>query len=142
MEAKNQQTFNNKAVIVVISSKLSLWSIHVQDLVQKNQEMAHNNPLLPVYVVNSLQTVESQLGTFSSLKSLGTCVQDMKSCPIPAVESSKIHSGFDTAGSGFQTRQPSLSHTCSIGFKSRNKLNRGRLAMFCRFLYSSMMRAK
>ena len=45
---------------------------------------------------------------------MGTCVQDMKSCPS-AVESSKIHNGFDMAGSWFQTRQPSLSHTCSIG---------------------------
>ena len=35
----------------------------------------------------------------------------MKSCPTHAVESSKIHNGFDTAGSRFQTRQPSLSHT-------------------------------
>ena len=35
MEAKSQQNFYNKAPIVVISSKLSLWSIHFQDLVQK-----------------------------------------------------------------------------------------------------------
>ena len=46
-------------------------------------------------------------------------------------ESSKIHNGFNTAGSRFQTRQSSLSHTCLIGFKSGNKLSRGRLAMFC-----------
>ena len=39
------------------------------------------------------------------------CVQDMKSCPTSAVESSKIHNGFDMAGSRFQTRQQSLSHT-------------------------------
>ena len=77
--------------------------------------MAHNNPLLPVYVVYSLHTVESQLGAFSSLNLLGTCVQDMKSCPTHAVESSKIQNGFDAAGSRFQTRQPSLSHTCSMG---------------------------
>ena len=38
----------------------------------KSHEMAHNNPLLPVYVVYSLHTVEKQLGTFSSLNSLGT----------------------------------------------------------------------
>ena len=93
--------------------------------------MAHNNPLLPVYVVYSLHTVELQLDTFSSLNSVGKCVQDMKSCPTPAVESSKIHNGFDTAGSRFQTRQPSLSHMCSIGSKSGNKLGRGILAMFC-----------
>ena len=48
-----------------------------------------------------------------------------------AVESSKIHNCFDTAGFRFKTRQPSLSHTCLIGFESGNKLNRGRLAMFC-----------
>ena len=30
----------------------------------------------------------------------------MESCPTPAVESSKIHNGFDMAGSRFQTRQP------------------------------------
>ena len=63
----------------------------------------------------------------------------MKSCATHAVESSKIHNGFDAAGSRFQTRQPSLSHTCLIGFKSSNKLSRGRLAMFCWFLYTSMM---
>ena len=68
---------------------------------QKSHEMAHNNPLLPVYVVYSLHTVEQQLGTFSSLNSLGTCVQYMKSFPAHAVESSKIHNGFDTAGSRF-----------------------------------------
>ena len=48
-----------------------------------------------------------------------------------AVESSKIHNGFDTAGFRFLTRQSSLSNTCSIGPKSGNKLSRGRLAMFC-----------
>ena len=102
--------------------------------------MVHNNPLLPVYVVHSLYTVELQLGTFSSLNSLGICVQDMKSWSAHAVQSSKIHNGFDTVASWFQTRQPSLSHTCSIGYKSSNKLRRGRLAMSCWFLYSSMMR--
>ena len=66
----------------------------------------------------------------------------MKPCPTHAVESSEIHSVFDTAGFRFQTRQPSLSYTCSIGFKSGNKLGRGRLTMFCWFLYSSMMRIK
>ena len=34
MEAKSQQHVYNKAGIVVISSKLSLWSIHFKDLVQ------------------------------------------------------------------------------------------------------------
>ena len=33
MEAKSQQNFYNKAAIVVISSKLTLWSIHIHDLV-------------------------------------------------------------------------------------------------------------
>ena len=32
MEAKSQQNFYNKAAIVVISSKLTLWSIHFHDL--------------------------------------------------------------------------------------------------------------
>ena len=104
--------------------------------------MAHTNLLLPVYVVYSLHTVEWQLGTFSSLNSLGTCVQDMRPCTTPAVESSKIHNGYDMACSWFPTRQLSLSHMCSIGFRSGNKLGRGRLAMFCWFLYSSMMRVK
>ena len=58
MEAKSQQNFYNKAAIVVISSKLSLWSIHFQDLVQNSHEMAHNNPLLPVFVVYSLHFAE------------------------------------------------------------------------------------
>ena len=35
MEAKNQQNFYNKAAISAMSSKLSLWSIHFQDLEQK-----------------------------------------------------------------------------------------------------------
>ena len=35
MEAKSQQKLYNKAVIAVISSKVSFWSIHFQDLVQK-----------------------------------------------------------------------------------------------------------
>ena len=87
--------------------------------------MAHNNPVLPAYVVHSLNTVEYQLGTILSLNSLGTCVQDMKSCPTHAVESSEIHNGFDITGSRFQTRQLSLSQTCSIGFKSGNMLSRG-----------------
>ena len=55
IEAKSQRNFFNKAAIVVISSKLSLWSIHFQDLVQK---VMNNNPLLRVYVVYSLHTVE------------------------------------------------------------------------------------
>ena len=54
----------------------------------------------------------TQYPSFSSKNSLGTCVQDMKSCPTHAVESSKIRNGFDTAGSRFHTRQPSLFHTC------------------------------
>ena len=130
MEAKSQQNFYNKAVIVVISSKLSLWSIHFQDLVQKVTKW-----LIIIHYFRFLlcivHTVEYCLGTFSSLNSLVTCIQDMKSCPTHAVEPDKIHNCFDTAGSRFQTRQPSLSHTCSIGFKSGNKLGRGRLAMFC-----------
>ena len=58
MDANSQQNFYNYGVIVVISSKLSLWSMHFQDLVQKMHEMVHNNPLLPVYVVFSLHIVE------------------------------------------------------------------------------------
>ena len=131
MEAKSQQNFYIKAAIVVNSSKLPLRSIHFQDLVQKNHEISHNNPQLPVYVAYSIHTVQYQLGTLSSLNSLSTCVQDMKFCPTHAVEYSKIHNGFDAANSRFQTRQPTLSHMCSIGFKSCNKLCRGRLAMFC-----------
>ena len=80
MEAKSQQNFYNKSAIVVISSKLSLWSKHFHrpGSGAKSHEMAHNNPILPVYVVYS-----QQRGTFSSLNLLGTCVQDMKSCPTP-----------------------------------------------------------
>ena len=131
MEAKTQQNFYNKAAIVVIFFKTFSLEHTLSGSGAKSHERAHNNPLLPVYVVYSLHTVEYQLGTFSSLNSLGTCVQYMKSCPTHAVESSKIYNGFDTAGSRFQTRQLSLSHMCSIGFKSGNKLSRGILAMFC-----------
>ena len=35
MEAKSHQNFYNKAAIVVISSKLSLQSIHLKDLLKK-----------------------------------------------------------------------------------------------------------
>ena len=59
----------------------------------------------------------------------------MKSCPTHAVESSKIHNGFETTGYWFQTRQPSLSNTCSIGFKSGNKLGRGRLDVLLIFVF-------
>ena len=45
----------------------------------------------------------------------------MKSSPTHAVESSKFHKGFDTPDSKFKTRQPSLSHMCSIRFKTGNK---------------------
>ena len=38
METKSQQNFYNKAAIVVIFSKLSLWSVHFKDLVQKVSE--------------------------------------------------------------------------------------------------------
>ena len=95
MEAKSQQNFYSKGAIVVISSKLSLWSNTLSESGAKSHEMAHNNPLHPVYVVYSHHTVDLQLGTFSSLNSLGTCVQDLKPCPTHAVESSKIHNGFD-----------------------------------------------
>ena len=126
MEAKSWQNFYNKTVIVVISSKLSLWSIHFQDLVQKVMKW-----LTIIHYFQFMLCIAFTLGIFSSLNSLGTCDQDMKSCPTPAVESSEIHNGIDTAGSLFQTSQPSLSHTCSIGLKSSNKLGHGRLAMFC-----------
>ena len=35
MEAKSQQIFYNKDAIVVISSKLYVWSMHFHDLVKK-----------------------------------------------------------------------------------------------------------
>ena len=126
MEAKSQQNFYNKATIIVISSKLALWSIHFQDLVQKVTKW-----LTIIHYFRFMLCIAFTLSNNNSLNSLGICVQDMKSCPFHAVESGKIHNGFDMAGSGFQTRQPSLSHTCLIGFKSGNKLGRGRLAMFC-----------
>ena len=66
----------------------------------------------------------------------------MKSCPTYAVVSIKIHNGYETAGSRLKTRQPSLSHMCSIGFKSSNKLGSGSPVMFCWFSYSSMMRVQ
>ena len=130
MEANIQQNFYNKVAIAVVSSKLSSGA-YTFKIWCKNHEMAHNNPLLPVNVVYSLHTVAYQLGTFSSLDLLGTCVQDMKSCPTHAVESSKINKGFGTASSQLQTRQPSLYHMCLIGFKSGNKLHCGRLALLC-----------
>ena len=57
MEAKGQQNFYNKAAIVVISSKLSL-EYTLSGSGAKSYEMVHNYPLLPVYIVYSLHTVE------------------------------------------------------------------------------------
>ena len=109
MEAKSQQKFYNKAAIVVISSKLTLWSIPFQDLEQTGKKwltIVHYFRFM-LYIAYTLSN-NKQLGKFSSLKSLGACFQDMKSCPTHAVESSIIHNGFDTAGFQFQTRQPSF----------------------------------
>ena len=53
MEAKSQQNFDNKAAIIVISLEHTLSGSGA-----KSHEMAHNNPLLPVYVVYSFHTVE------------------------------------------------------------------------------------
>ena len=64
MAAKSQQNFYNTVTTVVISSKDCLFSIHFQDLVKKNHEMAHTNQLLPVKIVYSLSSVEKQLGIF------------------------------------------------------------------------------
>ena len=58
MEAKSQQNFYNKAAIVVISSKLSSLEHTLSGSGAKSHKMAHHNPLFPVYVVYSLQTVE------------------------------------------------------------------------------------
>ena len=103
--------------------------------------MAHNNPLLPVNPVSSLYTVEKN--------SLGTCDQDMKSCPTPAVEFSKIQNGFVTAGSLFQKTSaefvPHMFDRVQVQQQARpwktsdvllifvflDELGRGRLAMFC-----------
>ena len=131
MEAKSQQNFYNKAAIVVISSKLSLWSKHFQVLVQKVTKRLIIIHYFLFMLCIAFTLSKKQFGTFSSLFSLGTCVPDLKSCPTHAVKSSKIHNGFDTAGSRYKTPQPSLSHRRLIGFKSGNKLGRGRLAMFC-----------
>ena len=53
MEVKNQKNFYSKAVIVVISLEHTLSGSGA-----KSHEMAHDNPLLPVYVMYSLHTVE------------------------------------------------------------------------------------
>ena len=58
MEAKSQQNFFNKAAIIVISSKLISLEHTLSGFGAKRHEMAHNNPLFPVYVVYSLHTVE------------------------------------------------------------------------------------
>ena len=119
MEDKSQQKFYYKAAIIVISSKLSLWSIHFQALVQKvTKWLIIIHYFRFMLCISFILSNNKVLGTFSSLNLLGACVQDMQSCPTHAVESSKIHNGFDMSGSWFKTRQLSLPHTCSIGFKS------------------------
>ena len=128
MEAKSQQNFYHKAAIVVISSKLSLWSIHFQDLVRKVTKSFIKIHFFRLMLCITFTLWNNNLAHFQHLIHW---VQDMKSCPTHAVVSSKIHNGFDTAGSKFQTRHQSLSHTCLIGFKSGNKLGHGRQAMFC-----------
>ena len=131
MVAKSQQDFYNKAVIGVISSKNSLWSIHFQDLVQTITKwliIIHYFRFMLCIAftlsINNLTNFHHQIHWVHAFKTRNP------SCPTHAVESSKIHNGFDMAASRFQTCQPSLSHTCSIGSKSGNKLGRGRLAMF------------
>ena len=56
MEAKGQQNFYNKAAIVVISSKTFSSEHTLSGSGAKIHKMAHNSPLLPVYVVYSLHT--------------------------------------------------------------------------------------
>ena len=58
MEAKSQQNFYNKAAVVVISPNLYPLEHTLSGSTASNQEMAHNNPLLPVYVVYNHHTVE------------------------------------------------------------------------------------
>ena len=63
MEAKNQQNFYNKTKIVVFFFKAFSLEHTLSGSGAKSHEMAHNNPLLPVFVVYCLHTVEKQLGT-------------------------------------------------------------------------------
>ena len=57
METKSQQNFYNKAVIVLFLQNF-LFGAYTSGSGAKSHEMAHNNPLLPVYVVYSLYMVE------------------------------------------------------------------------------------
>ena len=58
MKTKDQQNIYNKAVIVVIFFKTFSLEHTLSGSGAKRNEIAHNNPLLPVYVVYSLHTVE------------------------------------------------------------------------------------
>ena len=58
MEVKSQQNFYNKAAIVVISSKIFSLEHTLSGSGAKSHKMADNNPLLPVYVVYCLHTIQ------------------------------------------------------------------------------------
>ena len=58
MEAKSQQNFYNKTKIVVFFFKTFSLEYTLSGSCAKSHKMAHNNPLLPVFVVYSLHTVE------------------------------------------------------------------------------------
>ena len=128
MEAKSQQNFYNKAAIVVISSKLHLWSLLFQDLVQKVTKWLIIIHYFQFMLCIAFTLWKTNLAHFHHKVHL---VHAFKTCPTHAEESSKIHIGFDMAGSWLKKCQPSLSHTCSIWFKSCIKLGHRRLAMFC-----------
>ena len=130
MEAKSQQNFYNKTAIIVISSRLSFWSIHFQDLVQKVTKW--------VIIINYFRFMlckpsHCPISTWHIfiVKFTGYMRSRHEILSHSCSRVQQISHGFDTAGYRFQTRQSSLSHTCSIGLKSGNKLSLGRLAMFC-----------
>ena len=58
MEVKSQENFYSKAAIVVNFFKTFSLEHTLSGSGAKSHEMAHVNPLLPVYVMYSLYTVE------------------------------------------------------------------------------------
>ena len=127
MEAKSQQNFYNKAYIVKFLQNFLFGAYTLRTWCKGTKW------LIIIHYFRFMLCIAFTLSNinFSSLNSLGYMRSRHEILSHSCSRVLQKFTGFDTAGSRFQKLQPSLSHTYSIGFKSCNKLGRGRLAMFC-----------
>ena len=128
-------------MVVVISSKDCIWSIHFQDLVTKITKRLTIISYFRFKLCLASLPSNNNLAPFDDRSHYLHAFKAWQHTHSPsrALRSSRR---VDTVGSQFRTHRPSSPHKCSIGFKSGDKLGNGRLAMCCWFLYSSMMRAR